>query len=256
MYGQVWTIAWFTLLESLRSRMFWLVLAILGVALGMAQFLGTLAITESQQIQVGFMAYFLRLTGVLLISLFVISSVVREFDDKVLELLLSLPLPRAVYFLGKLTGFALFALGTAVLFCLSLAFYAPVEQIVIWGISLWAEFLMVTALSLLCLFTFNQITVALSVVFAFYLLARGMGAIQLMAHEPLLVNDSMTQEVAGWLVDAIAFILPDLYRFTSSDWLVYGDGNWQSLVPLVTQAAIYLLLLAGAALFDLYRKNF
>ena len=48
---------------------------------------------------------------------------------------------------------------------------------------------------------------------------------------------------------------PATLRFTSSDWLVYHTGSWQQMAPIAAQSVIYLLLLAGAALFDLYRKN-
>ena len=53
----------------------------------------------------------------------------------------------------------------------------------------------------------------------------------------------------------MAFLLPDFARFTSSEWLVYHTGGWQEVAPIAAQTLVYLALLAGAALFDLYRKN-
>ena len=57
------------------------------------------------------------------------------------------------------------------------------------------------------------------------------------------------------MVDALAYVLPDLYRFTPSHWLVYHDGSLAAMVPILIQTAVYLGLLAAASLFDLYRKN-
>jgi hypothetical protein len=136
-----------------------------------------------------------------------------------------------------------------------LLLYAPVPSVLIWTASLAAELLLVAALSLLCLFTFSQVTLALPVVAGFYLLARTMGAIQLMAAGPLTDPSGLTDRVLRWVVEAIAFLLPDLYRFASSEWLAYPGTAAAVLLPVLAQTAVYLLLLVGASLFDLYRRE-
>jgi len=91
----------------------------------------------------------------------------------------------------------------------------------------------------------------------FYLLSRTIGAIRLIGHGPLMDPHSLAQKVLGQFADLIAYILPELYRFTPSHWLIYGyDGAaWPELTPILSQTLIYLALLAGAGLFDLYRKS-
>ncbi|MCP4041124.1 MAG: ABC transporter permease [Gammaproteobacteria bacterium] len=252
---QIRSIASFTLLEALRNRLPWLVLAILALGLGISQFLGVVAITESVQVQVGFLGALLRLAAVVVVGLFVITSMAREFNDKVLELHLSLSITRGGYFLGKLGGYTLFSLLVSVLFSLLLLLYAPPGQVILWGLSLCAELLLVTAFSMLCLFTFSQVTVALSVVIAFYVLSRSIGAIQLMAYGPMTSSSGLSQQLAGWVIDGVAYLLPDLYRFTPSEWLIYSTGEWENLIPILVQTSVYLLLLAGAAMFDLYRRD-
>ena len=115
--------------------------------------------------------------------------------------------------------------------------------------SLSCELLIITALSLLCLFTFNQVTLALSAVMAFYLLSRSIEAMQLMAHNPIVRSDAWSQAhhraFHRWRGLSCC---PTLARFTSSEWLVYHTGSWQDLGPIVAQSIIYLLLLGGAAL--------
>ena len=189
------------------------------------------------------------------IALFVITSMVREFDDKGLELVLSLPIPRYHYFLGKLLGFSALAVMTAAFCGLVLLVHAPPAQVALWVFSLSCELLIITVLSLLCLFTFNQVMLALSAVMAFYLLSRGIDAIQLMAHNPIVSTESWSQRLIEHFIDGVAFLLPDLARFTSSEWLVYHTGGLRDALPIAVQSLVYLALLAGAALFDLYRKN-
>ena len=249
-------IALFTFLEALRNRLLWLVLVFVLTGVGLAEFLGAVAITETRQFQSGFMGALLRAAAVFILSLFVITSVVREFNDKGVELVLSLPVPRSSYLLGKLAGFSGLAVLVAVLCGFFLLIYAPPLQVMIWTLSLCMELFIVTALSLLCLFTFSQVTAALSAVMAFYLLSRSMTAIQLMGHFPVVSMDSLAQSVVVAFLDALAFVLPELDGFTLSAWLIYHTATWSVLLPILGQTAIYVSLLSAAAMFDLYRKNF
>ena len=68
--------------------------------LALAEFVGALAITESVAFKSGLLGALLRLAAVFLLSLFVITSMVRELNDKQLELVLALPIARVSYFLG------------------------------------------------------------------------------------------------------------------------------------------------------------
>ncbi|MFA7242638.1 MAG: ABC transporter permease [Sulfuricellaceae bacterium] len=254
MFTQIRTIAFFTLLEALRNRLIWLVLLIAAVGLGISGFLGELAITESGQIQSAVLAALLRLCAVFVLAVFVITSMVREFNDKGLELILALPLPRAAYLLGKLLGFCILAVLFAMVFGLLMTVFAPSGQAALWGASLACELAIVAALSLLCVVTFTQVISALSAVFAFYLLARSIAALQLIGHGPLQSAD-LSHQSLNFVINAIAILLPRLDQFTRSEWLAYHTGAIGDLAPLLGQSAIYLVLLGGAALFDLYRKN-
>ncbi len=248
-------IAKYTALEALRNRLLWLVFAFLIVAFGLTEFIGDVAITESGQFRSGFMGALLRIFSVFMISLFVITSMVREFNDKGLELVLSLPIPRLHYFFGKLLGFSLLAVATAALCTACLVLYAPADQALQWGLSLALELLIVTTFSLLCLFTFNHVTLAFSMVVAFYALSRTISAIQLIGHGPLVDSANLSQQAINAFISALAFLLPELHNFTVSDWLIYHTGTWADLLPILSQSVVYLVLLCSAALFDLYRKN-
>ncbi len=245
-----------TFLEALRNRLVWLLIIVLIAAVSLAGFIGALAITESDQVQAAFVGALLRVSAVIVVSLFVISSGVRELNDKGTEFVLALAIPRASYYFGKLLGYSSFAFLTAGLLAVGLILYVPMVQVFYWAVSMSCELLIVTAFSLLCLVTFRQVTVALSAVVAFYVLSRTVATIQLIGGGPLVDSGSLSQQVMNTLVTAIAFVLPSLDRFTLSEWLVYHTGTWQELTFIVGQTAVYLVLLSGAALFDLYRRSF
>lgn len=120
----VTSLARVTLLEAVRNRLLWLVAAVIVIAFGLAQFLGQVAITETREIQAALLAAFLRVSAAFVVVTFVITSTVREFNDKVTELLLSLPARRASYFFGKFSGYALVAAVLAPLCALPLALFA------------------------------------------------------------------------------------------------------------------------------------
>ena len=87
----------------------------LALILGAAYFVQQLAITESARLQIGFSAAATRFAAVFMLSLHVLTSMVREFNDKGLELTLSFDVRRSHYILGRLCGFTLIALLMALI---------------------------------------------------------------------------------------------------------------------------------------------
>jgi hypothetical protein len=58
------------------------------------------------------------------------------------------------------------------------------------------------------------------------------------------------------VVDALAYLLPDLDAFSRSSWLLYGGDSSSLLTPVIVQTVLYVVLVSAIALFDLSRKNF
>lgn len=256
MLRHILPIARYTLLEALRNRLLWLALILVATGLAFTQFLQQVAITESNEIQAALLASLLRIGAVFMLAGFVVTSLVREFNDKVMELILSRPLRRSSYFFGKLAGFAAVALALALIFCLPLALFAPAARVALWGLSLACELLLVAAFALFCVFSLTQVLSALAAVAGFYVLARSISALQIMAANPLTDELSLGQRVVNFVIDAIAFLLPGLDRMTQTAWLIYAAPTATEMAQLLAQTAAYALLLCGAALFDLQRKNF
>ncbi|MET3131373.1 ABC-type transport system involved in multi-copper enzyme maturation permease subunit [Oxalobacteraceae bacterium GrIS 1.11] len=248
------TIAAYTLLEALRNRLIWLLLLVALGAIGLSGFLDELALTESRQIQAALLAATLRLAAVFLLSTFVVTSMVREANDKGLELLLALPMPRAAYLLGKLGGFCALALLPALLFGALSALFAPPAQSALWTLSLLCELWIVAAFSLFCALSFKQVMPALAACAGFYVLARSVGSLQLIGHGRFGAH-SPSQQALGAGIDLIAAVLPGLDQFTRTEWLLYYTGDGAALLAVLLQTAIYVGLMTAAALFDFYRKS-
>ena len=253
---QIRVLAFGALLEAYNGRLLATLFVVLLSGFILAQFLGEVAVTESVAIQTGFLAAFLRLAIVFVLAVFVISSSVREICDKTVYLLLSLPLHRSVLFFGKFFGHVLISLFAVSMAGMLLALFAPFAHVVPWMIMLWLESVLVIAFSMMCALSFAQVPLATATVLGFYLLARSMNALLLIAHNPLINNESFGQSILVYIVDMLGFVLPALDRFSSAEIVMYGTGPDFHMAAMLLQGTVYISLLIAAALFDLYRRNF
>jgi hypothetical protein len=245
-----------TLREALKSRMGWVLVALIFFGLCLAAFVKQLAITETVAVETAFVAALYRVGAVFLLAVFIITSQVREVNDKGLDLILSLPMGRASFFAGKFLGYVLCGLLIAALLALPLSAFAPAAQVMAWGVSLAFELLLVTAASLFFVLALPHTVGSMSAVLGFYFLARTMAALQLMGATSLAEAGSTSRQVTTGLLNSIALLLPRLDLFTQTAWLVNATGGMVDLPAIVSQTIIYGALLGSAALFDLYRKNF
>jgi hypothetical protein len=234
--------------------MLWLVGALILLVFGIAGFLQQVALIEAAHVQSAIIAAVLRACGAFLTAAFVVMSMVREFNDKIFELMLAQPWPRAVYLWGKFAGFALSAIFLAVLASAPLVAFVPLERIPAWLASLACELVIVAAMSLFCVITLAHVVPALAAVLGFYVLARSIAALQIIA---LGSEQSMawSDRVANWTVHGVALLLPRFDQMTQTAWLVVAPPATGALLSVFAQAATYTLLLVAAAQFDLHRQN-
>lgn len=256
MRRNIFTIAYYTVLEAARNRLLYLIALILIFALAFTLFLKQVAITETRDIQLAFLAALFRFAAVFVLAAFVSVSQVRETNDKVMELLLTRDLSRAHYLFGKLIGYLGIAFVLATLFTLPLSLFATPSRALLWGLSLFFELAIVTALSLFCVLAFNQVVGSLAAVAGFYALSRSMAALQLIGASRADDGNVLLDRLANYTLDGIAFFLPRLDLFTQTGWLLGRSQSSVDLPWLIAQSAIYVALLSLAALFDLKRKNF
>ena len=256
MDARIAAIARYTLLEALRTRLAALVLVTLLGLLAASFFVEAISVTEGARFQASFYAASMRVASVFIAAVYVLVSVTREFNDKGLDVLLALDLPRSHYVLGRLAGFLAIAVLIAAAAALPLGWLATPTAALQWATSLAGELAIVVAFAFFCVVTFNQLTPAASFVLAFYTLARALTAIRLMSAHPLAGADTLSHQVIQFMVEALALFLPALDAWTQTAWLVNQPAPWSNLLELIGLSLLYVALLAGATMFDFYRKNF
>lgn len=255
MNQRITTIARYTLLEAVRTRLPALAAAAIVLLIAASFFVQQIAITESARMQAATYAAGMRLACVFIAGLHVLASTIREFNDKGLDVALALDLPRGHYILGKLAGFLAIGALLAAAVSLPLAFLATPEAALQWGLSLALELGIVIALGLFCIVTFNQLMPAAGFLLAFYLLARTLTAIRLMSAHPLTGADAPSHQLIQLLVEGVALVMPTLDHWTRTAWLVNQHAPWPDIGELAGQTVLYVALLTAATMFDFYRKN-
>jgi ABC-type Na+ efflux pump permease subunit len=248
------SIARFTLIEGWRSHLFAIAIGLLAAVALAAEFSAGLAITDTQSYRTGVYAALSRLALVLVVILFVATSVVRELQDRLLDLTLSRPVSRASWYLGRLLGFCALATVLALLAAAPLAVTASPYQALVWGVSLAAELCLISVACLTCVVTLRQVTLAVTATAAFYILARSIDAVVLMSRGPAVDPTAWSSQLIATGVEMIALVVPALERFTRAAWLG-ADAVPAELAPVLMQTVIYACLLIAVGLFDVYRLN-
>ena len=253
--AHILTFAQFTLREAIKNRIIWIAGAVALAGLGLASFLAEVAVTEGEDIQQTLLAASYRFAAVFVMMSFVISTIVREFNDKCMDIYLSLPITRFSFFLGKCCGFALCGLLLSAMFSVFLLFYGGFANVAVWGLSLWLELIVVSLISFFCVLTFNQqIPPAFSVTFFIYFLCRSLDSIELIS-ESFVLPTSIGNLLFEFLIDCLILLLPNLARFTRAEWLVLDLPSVQDFGLVLLQAAVYSALIGVFAMIDFTRKN-
>jgi hypothetical protein len=248
------TLARLVLLEARRGGLPWLALACVALSVGLAGFLSAVAITESAALQLALVGAVLRASAVFLLVAHVAGSTLREMNDKGLEIMLALPLPRRTHYLGRLAGFVAAGAALAAVFAAPLLLWAPPGAVALWAVSLACECALMAALALFFAMTLAQLVPAIAATIGTYLLARSIATIQAIAGGPL-AEPSPASRAMGWIVDFVALLLPPVDGVARTEWLLYGAPPAGAFAAALGGLAIYGALVIAAGLFDFYRKS-
>jgi len=253
---RILAISCYTFLEARRTRLLPLFAAALCAVFALAFFVSELAVTESLRMQTTIYAAAARLVAVFFVAMHVLGSITREFDDKGIDVLLALDLPRSHYILGKLGGFLAIGAVAGVLASVPLAWMAPPAAVSQWGTALVLELAVVIAFALFCVVTFGQFMPSAAALLAFYVLARSLTAIRLMSANPISGADTLSHQAGRWMVEGLALITPALDRWPQTIWLIDASPLWSTVSLLLLEAALYVTLLTAGAMVDFHRRNF
>ena len=209
MKNRIATIARYTVLEAVRTRLPLLTLVTVGIFFTASFFVREIAIAESVRFQIAFYAATVRLAIVFIAALYAIASVAREFQDKGLDVALALDLPRSHYIVGKLGGFMAIGVGLATAASLPLIALSGWEVVTIWGISPGTRAGRGARAECLCVVTFNQL-MPRQVSYRLLFVCAHHQRDSLISANPIADAYTLSHRAMHALVEGIALIVPAL----------------------------------------------
>lgn len=265
----------YVLTAALRDRLLVTLALLIAAGAGLGAFLGSAAMTEQDSFSTVFGAGGLRFLGVIGIVLFVCFYMRRAFESKEVEFMLARPMSRLTYLFSHAFAFiilaALVALAVSLVLLLSGAPHAA--GLMIWGLSLLAEYAVMTVAALFFSVVLSSAAGAAMATLGFYALARLIGTLIGIARHP---PENILFAVLNNIVELISVFIPRFDLMGQTSWLVYGfdgaggislrdDAGWlaQQLTVyagaggfILIQCAVFVSLLLAAAAYDFTRREF
>ena len=248
------TIARFTSIEVLRGRLLPVLALALLVAAGSAWFVASLAITETGAYRAAMLAATLRIMTVVLVALYTAAGMVRDYQEKTLELVLAGAVTRVQYFIGRLAGFSLIAVICTAAAAVVMLSAGPAPAVLDWSARLLLELLLVTAASMTAVVTFRQLPPALAATGLFYVAARALSALELLSRSTLAGAGDVPHALMAGVIQALGYLLPELSRFAAAGLFIDGEAS-ADLAAVLLETLVYLALLCAVGLTDFYRQN-
>lgn len=249
-------IALFTLREALRERLIRALVAMVGVGLLLVVFIGELLLNDSLLSRAVMLGFFLRLGSLFLMMVLVTFATARDLHNRALDLMLALPLPRGAVFLGRACGYFFCAWLVAGVCGLTLWPLVRTEAVVLWSLSLGCELLIMSLAAMVLTLTLGQAPFALTVTTGFYLLARSISALLLIAAQSSAQSPHWSTHLTQYALQGISWVLPGLDRFATGSQLLLEQNVWLPLWPILGETGIYLVFLTALGLFDFYQREF
>ncbi|MEN0058250.1 MAG: ABC transporter permease [Bdellovibrio sp.] len=253
--AKVWALARTTLREMLREKIFLVVVMLAVALLGLSFLLGALSLAEQRKIlaDFGFLAIQVAVLGVSLFSGAYLLA--KEIEKQTCLLILSRPVSRAQFIMGKVLGVLL--LNTILLSSLA---------IVLWGLlGLWKEPQVWSAFLAICLSLWLESTVILCLVILFSLIVRpvlALGAgfmVFLLGHwlgDLQFFAEKSKEEFFIQVIEVLQWLTPNLNRMNWKSAYFLDNGiPLESVLWMTAHMVGWSLLLIMLANFFFRRKD-
>jgi len=249
----IWILAKNVWLEQLRSRFYHLIWIFGGVLLYASLLVGVMAVEQELRVLMDLGLALLELMSLGAAAFVAATSILREMETKTIYLILSRPVSRGGYLLGRFLGLELSvasATGAMAVLHVGLLWlrgWSWETTYALFVIACLGKVFLLGALTVFLSLLSTSVFSALTMTFIFWVLGHFTEELKFLAQK--------AKGGTGLLLRAIEPVLPNLQVFNVRDWWP-PEGNLSWGGP--TYAAAYLALYAGACLslaYWLFRKK-
>jgi Cu-processing system permease protein len=250
----VWAIAKLTIREAIRNKILYLLLGFALLLISFSWIIGKLTVGDELKIVKDLCISSIHIFGVFITVFIGISLVFKELEKRTIYLVISKPIHRYQFLLGKFVGLALTLFG--VLSVLVVGFYAilvlhgePSPRLILAFYPMYLEWLIVAGIAIL-FSSFSTPLLSTMLTFSAFLMGH-------LTESLLMLKDRLTSKLADLLLNALFYALPNLELFNIRSQMVHN-------LPLpsgyLLTALLYWILYLGTlmlfAAFLFQKKDF
>ncbi len=238
--------------EVWRGRVLWVVsLTVICIYL-LAEFVTSLAITDSPAYRIVVYVSCIRLALGLVLSIHVGTVVMRERSERLRDYLLAQPIAIESWYIGRLFALFILAIVTVAAAALPLLMHAPTTGTALWALSLLCELMIIIAVTFAAACVLRTALSAIVAAMAFYCFARIIGVLVLMSRSKTIDQIGFSDQLSATLLAMLAHLVPDLSRFASHSWLLKPAATGQ-IFDIIVSTVLLVALLTVIGIFDVYR---
>jgi Cu-processing system permease protein len=240
--------------QMVRDRIFYVVLIVACLMLGFSYLLATLTIVESRKILLDFGFSAVSIASGMTAVYIGIVSVAREIEQRTIYTIVSKPISRTTYLLGKFLGSLMVVGATHLLLSLNVAMILwLMGEAIPHGFTaclflVFLESAILLGFAFLCS-SFTSSMLSAGITAAFFLIGRSNSSFQVMAEKAL------TSGTRG-LAKALYYISPNLERFNIRDVVAYERPFPHEMLGIgLLYAAAYILVCITASCIIIQKRD-
>ena len=233
-----------TIQEALRNKILYLLLGFAVFLIGCSWIIGKLTVGDELKIIKDLCISGIHMFGVLITTFIGISLIFREMEKRTIYLILSKPIPRYHFLIGKFLGLALTLLG--ILAVLVIVFYAILflkgefnGRLLLAFYTIYLEWLIIAGIAIL-FSSFSTPLLSTMLTLCAFLMGH-------LTESLLMLKGRLTSGVAGSVLTALFYALPNLELFNIRSQVVHSLSLPVSY--FLTTTAYWFLYLATLLLF-------
>lgn len=250
----VWAIAKLTIREAIRNKILYLLLGFAALLISFSWIIGELTVGDELKIMKDLCISSIHIFGVLITIFIGITLVFKEMEKRTIYLVISKPIHRYQFLIGKFVGLAVTLLG--VLVVLVIGFYAvialrgePSPRVLLAFYPMYMEWLIVAAIAIL-FSSFSTPLLSTMLTFSAFLMGH-------LTESLLMLKDRLASKLADVILSGLFYALPNLELFNIRSQMVH---NLPLPAGYLVTAFVYWFLYLGTLLlfatFLFQKKDF
>jgi ABC-type transport system involved in multi-copper enzyme maturation permease subunit len=266
----LWPVASITFKEGIRNRAFYGIALLALVMMGANLIITSMVPRDVGKVAVDMALSTVSFSGLLLVLFIGINLIAKDLDRKTIYMVLSRPISRSQYIVGKFLGMVLILLASMMLLCVIALLpifmlkniYADYFQQFSWLLVFWALFLILLELILLTALSFlfasfaSTSFISLSLTVLSYIIGQSLTDVKALVENPVSVGVTITSATVK-TVQAAYYLFPNLSLFDIKMQAAHGISVPLSYLFWTTSyGLIYTCLAIGLAALIFRKKEF